>query len=572
MSSNRIQIDDAVRVRAAAELELRRRRLNETEMLEGQERENAERQRIQLYQAHPVDYVVDRLRIQREMIDWELHPQYENHVWDGSRNPIKLMLESLALRHWVSVEGATGTSKTFYAACAALWFLECFDRSLIVTTAPKSDQLKLNIWKEIGKLYSRFGRGEMGTLKLRMDPPGEEWMAIGFVSGVGAEEVGMSARRAQGLHAEHMLIITEETPGVADAVMTAFQNTSIAPHNLILALGNPDHQLDTLHKFSQLNRVVPITISAFDHPNIVLKDPGYMPGAQSEQGLIDMLDRYKSKDNPMYLSRARGISPKQAKEALIRYEWILKAVERRKAFEDEEGNLKLDSIPGLKTLGVDVANSEDGDKAAIARGKGVVLIEVEDFQCPNANRLGEQVFAEMKSAGIAPSYVGVDGVGVGAGTVNELKRLGADVVDIQSAEAPVDLYDRKETALKLVEQFDNLRSQMWWQLRLDLEDPLSDLCLPLDESLFADLMTPKWTTRNGKIVVQAKNEIHKTLGRSPNKGDAVVYWNWVRTLRKTLAAAGGIRTKTDQEMTQPKAIKKPTQYEPKYRGRRDRSF
>jgi hypothetical protein len=405
-----------------------------------------------------------------------------------------------------------------------------------------------------------------------MDPPSEEWMAIGFVSGVGAEEVGMSARRAQGLHAEHMLIVTEETPGVAEAVITAFQNTSIAPHNLILALGNPDHQLDTLHKFSQLSRVVPITISAFDHPNVVLKDPGYMPGAQSEQGLIDMLDRYKSKDNPMYLSRARGISPKQAKEALIRYEWILKAVERRKQYEDKEGNLLLDSIQGMKTRGVDVANSEDGDKAAIARGKGIVLIEVEDFQCPNANKLGERVFNEMKSEGIAPSYVGVDGVGVGAGTVNELKRLGADVVDIQSAEAAVDLYDRKESELKLVEQFDNLRSQMWWQLRIDLEDQTSDLCLPYDESLFADLMTPKWTTRNGKIAVQSKNEIHKKLGRSPNKGDATVYWNWVRTLRKSIAAASGIRMKTEQEMQKPAIVKKPTHYEPKYRGRRDRSF
>lgn len=506
------------------------------------------------------------------MIDWELHPQYKGHAWDGTANPIKLMFESLAENKWVAVEGATGTSKTYFAACALLWFLECFEGSLVVTSAPKGDQLKLNIWKNVGELYDRFGRGELTTLKLRMDPPNDNWIAVGFVAGVKTEEVGMSARRAQGIHAEHMLVITEETPGVADAVMTAFQNTSIAPHNLILALGNPDHQLDTLHKFSQLNRVVPITISAFDHPNIVLRDPGYMPGAQSEQGLIDMLDRYKSKDNPMYLSRARGISPKQAKEALIRYEWILRAVERRKAFEDEEGRLKIEEVPGMKTRGVDVANSEDGDKAAIARGKGVVLIEVEDFPCPNANKLGEQVFNEMKSETIAPSFVGVDGVGVGAGTVNELKRLGADVVDIQSAEAPIDLYDRKESELKLVEQFDNLRSQMWWQLRIDLEDKNSDICLPYDESLFADLMTPKWTTRNGKIVVQSKNEIRKKLGRSPNKGDATVYWNWVRTLRKTVAAAAGIKMKEEMEKQEPTDERKPPRYEPKFRPRHKRSF
>jgi hypothetical protein len=33
---------------------------------------------------------------------------------------------------------------------------------------------------------------------------------------------------------------------------------------------------------------------------------------------------------------------------------------------------------------------------------------------------------------------------------------------------------------------------------------------------------------NGVIKVESKEEIKKRLGRSPNKGDAVIYWNWVR--------------------------------------------
>jgi hypothetical protein len=37
-----------------------------------------------------------------------------------------------------------------------------------------------------------------------------------------------------------------------------------------------------------------------------------------------------------------------------------------------------------------------------------------------------------------------------------------------------------------------------------------------------------WTTRNGKIAVESKDDIIKRLRRSPNKGDAAVYWNWVR--------------------------------------------
>lgn len=31
--------------------------------------------------------------------------------------------------------------------------------------------------------------------------------------------------------------------------------------------------------------------------------------------------------------------------------------------------------------------------------------------------------------------------------------------------------------------------------------------------------------------VESKENIKKRLGRSPNKGDSVVYWNWVRVKR-----------------------------------------
>jgi len=85
-------------------------------------------------------------------------------------------------------------------------------------------------------------------------------------------------------------------------------------------------------------------------------------------------------------------------------------------------------------------------------------------------------------------------------------------------------------------------------------------------------MTPKWTTRSGKIVVQPKEEIRKKLGRSPNKGDAAVYWNWVRTLRKISAAASGIRMKDEKETEKKSTVKPRPHYDPKFRQRRQRSF
>ena len=59
---------------------------------------------------------------------------------------------------------------------------------------------------------------------------------------------------------------------------------------------------------------------------------------------------------------------------------------------------------------------------------------------------------------------------------------------------------------------------------------LERLALPLDDELAQDLITPQWKTHNGKIVVEQKEDIKKRLPgrRSPNKGDAAGYWNFVR--------------------------------------------
>ena len=476
-----------------------------------------------IYPKDPVKWIHDRLGIPREQMQWSLLPQYKSHKWDGDKDPLIKLSYAIADSQWVAIEGGTGTSKTFHMACMALWFLECFINSLVIITTPKERQLALHIWREIEKLLPRFGRGDSTKLMLRMKQKSDEWIMIGFVAGVRAEEVDASATKAQGFHSEHMMIILDEATGISDAIYTAFKNTCVAPHNIVVALGNPDHQLDPLHKFSCLPNVIPIRLSGYDYPNVVLKNPNFIKGGQTEKGLERMLQSYKSETNPLYLSRARGISPEQSTDAMIRLEWIRLAQQRTPKTES-----------GIIAFGVDVANSAEGDKAAIARGYDSVLTHLDDFPCPNANKLGEQIWQMMEQFKVVQEYVGVDGVGVGAGTVNELKRLGKQITDIQSGAAAIELM---KDGQKLSEEFNNLRSQMWWQARLDLQDERGELVIQVeDDELAADLITPHYRIRGNKIIVESKDEIRKRLGRSPNKGDAFVYWNWVRSHRSVRPA------------------------------------
>jgi phage terminase large subunit len=477
----------------------------------------------EFYKTHPLEFFEKRLGIKPEAIDWSLLSGYRKHKWDGSINPLMKVLNALVNNSWAGVESATGTGKTFLGALIVFWFLECFDNALVVITAPKQEQLSLHIWKEIGKLFNRFGRGELTQLKLRISSEEGERMAVGFVAGIKADEE--CSTRAQGFHSENMLIILEETPGIPLPLINALQNTCTAPHNLILAFGNPDNTLDNLHQFCLQEKVEHIILSAYDHPNVVLNNPSFIPGAASLAGIQRIENRF-GKNHPLTLSRTRGISPGQSVHSLIRLDWIKNAVQYFNNSCSSAAETPEENITGVYALGVDAANSEYGDKAAIALGKGECLLSVTDFQCPDSNQLGKvEVYSLMEEKGIAPEYVGVDGIGVGAGTVNALKELGLQIENIKGSEAPLQ-FDSAE-------EFNNLRSQMWWQMREDLR--LGKIGIVNDSALIADLIAPKWFVRNGNIIVEGKEEIKKRLGRSPNKGDAAVYWNWVRTERKQKA-------------------------------------
>lgn len=265
------------------------------------------------YRTDPIGWMVTVLGIPRWAIHWSLNAEYKRHQWDGTKDPLAAICTAIALGEDVGVESGTGTGKTFLAAAIALWFLACFQDALVVTTAPKEGQLETQLWKEIGrhwpKFHARYPQASKVKLRVRLkDGSGEQesWAILGYAVGVG--KIEESAAKAQGFHAGHMLIITEETPGIHAAVMTAFRNTCTGDHNVRLALGNPDHPQDSLHTFCAERGVTAIRISALDHPNVVCGRE-VIPGAAGRKSIADKLAQYQSTDHPMYQSRVRGLCP-----------------------------------------------------------------------------------------------------------------------------------------------------------------------------------------------------------------------------------------------------------------------
>jgi hypothetical protein len=94
--------------------------------------------------------------------------------------------------------------------------------------------------------------------------------------------------------------------------------------------------------------------------------------------------------------------------------------------------------------------------------------------------------------------------------------------------------------------FVNKRAEAWWKFReaLDPGQPGgAAIALPPDPQTRADLAAPTWALTPRGIKIEAKEEIRARLGRSPDRGDAVVMGlsEGDLAIRRAIKGAGGGR-------------------------------
>jgi hypothetical protein len=115
--------------------------------------------------------------------------------------------------------------------------------------------------------------------------------------------------------------------------------------------------------------------------------------------------------------------------------------------------------------------------------------------------------------------INIDVVGVGYAVQDVAKMAGLHVNALHGAGSAGGAVD-EQTGLGFV----NLRAFWWWMMRNAL-DPASgeNLALPPDRALRIDLTAPRWKITARGIQVEAKEDLIKRIGRSPDLGDSAVY-------------------------------------------------
>ena len=194
---------------------------------------------------------------------------------------------------------------------------------------------------------------------------------------------------------------------------------------------------------------------------------------------------------------------------VIPSEWVRQAQLRWRP-RDEKG--------AMDSMGVDVARG-GRDETIVSRRHGVwfdELVAHPGAESPDGPTVAAQVIALRRDR--APVHIDI--IGWGSSPFDFLVTNRVQTVGINAAAGSFGV--SAEGNLR----FANLRAEIWWRMREAL-NPLAEhpIALPPDPKLRADLCAPKWKLALKGIQVEAKEDIIKRIGRSPDRGDAVCMAN-----------------------------------------------
>lgn len=229
---------------------------------------------------------------------------------------------------------------------------------------------------------------------------------------------------------------------------------------------------------------------------------------------------------------------------LIPTAWIYAAQARWEAMQPHFKKGPLDS------LGVDVARGGNmgGTSGAVGHDELVISKRYGTYFDELVAHKGVAIDDGAKSAALVigerrdDAPVHLDVVGVGTSTFDFLAQNNIHTVAVNGAAQSV---ATANTAITL--RFFNKRAELHWRLReaLDPSNP-EPIALPPDPQLAGDLAAPRWWLGKSGIQIEAKDDIKKRLGRSPDRGDAVVLAN-ITTPKLQMAVTGFLGVQTNQE-------------------------
>ena len=439
-------------------------------------------------------YISDPVAWAHDLIDWpegQGPSEYQDEI-----------LTSLGENERTAVRAPRGSGKTAPAAWAAWWFATTRDGDdwKNPTTAGSWLQLKRFLWPEIHKWARRIRWDRLG----RERPTQLELLTLRMALDTG-ESFAINSRDAdllEGAHAEHLLAIIDEGKAVPDKSWDAIEGYFSDPgEKLALALSVPGAPIGRFFDICMQN-------PGYEewHPIHVTIDRA-LAADRIRPEWVDARRVQWGEDSALFKNHVLaefGGEP----DATIPLAWIELAMNRESAG------------PRVMTISADIADT-GSDETIIAYRGADEITEFEEVVGLDLMGQAERITNRLPRGGLAV----IDSIGIGAGVFSRVKQLvgaAGRVVGFVASEGT----KRRDASGQF--RFRNKRSAAWWGMR-ELLDPESgfELVLPRDDMLLGDLAAPKWSEHAGGVIqVESKDDIKKRLGRSTDRGDAVVMAFW----------------------------------------------
>lgn len=427
-----------------------------------------------------------------------------------------------------TVRSCHASGKSYEAAGITLaWLLKYPYSSAVLTTAPTWRQVEKVIWREISAAYKHANvtiGGKLNLTELMLD---DKWLAVGISTN--------DPDRFSGFHAEHLLVIKDESSGIPEDIHDAIEGVASTGHVSILEIGNPTDPVGHFAKTFKSPYYTKFHISCFDTPNFkpwCVRTPGGSvdieksieafrlstddersaaithPFLISPQWVFERMTEWGT-ESPMFLARCLGTFPKEGDDTLFPLRYVEAAVEKwrdnQQLFKEGKETMRLGNQSD-EALGVDVARF-GGDKTVFVHRIGNNVESIIKYEKADTMLTAQRVHEFAKVHPYAK--INVDDVGVGGGVTDRLRQLGLNVNAINVSQAP-----------KNPDLYTNLRAELYFELSQLFETGV--ILIPDDEGLQGELTSIKYKVNRSKILIESKDEIKKRGLSSPDTADALM--------------------------------------------------
>lgn len=414
--------------------------------------------------------------------------QVEPDTWQAD------VLRAFPKNSRIAMKSSKGVGKSTILAWCAWNFLATRPFPKMVASSISGENLADGLWAELSKWQqkSKFLSSAFTWTKTRIfaNENPENWFLSARTWAKGAD-ASQQANSLAGIHADYVLFILDEVGGFPDGVLAAAEaGLATGKESKIIMAGNPTHLEGPLYKACTSERHLWNVTEITSDPENPKRSTRVSLAWAREQ-----IEKY-GRDNPFVMVNVLGQFPPSSLNVLLGPDEVQASMNRHAQIDQYDFS--------QKRIGVDVSRFGD-DTTCLFPRQGLVAFRPVIMRNANTSQIAARLMQAKSKWGSEMEFIDDTG-GFGAGVIDQLMMAGQSPLGIHFAEKASD------------SRYYNKRAEMHFKLA---EWVKRGGCLPKNDQLTRELTAATYTFKDGRLLIEPKDQIKSRLGFSPDMADAL---------------------------------------------------